>query len=154
MSKKLSAYDIKVKPKLHDIEYWAQVDTDGIIAEKLGISTRLYYIYKDKHTELREAIQRGREKASQKLRKSLFTLACGYEETETIEKTTVDDGAGTITTKIKKTKTVAPSLKAIICILSDYDPTFHADKDDYELKLKALEIQKEKTQKEEKEWEV
>lgn len=154
MSKRLTAWDTKVKPRLTDIEYWAQMDTDAIIAERLGISTRLYYMYKEKHPELAEAIQRGHEKASRNLRKSLFTLACGYEETETVEKMVVDDGAGTITTKIRKTKTVAPSLKAIICLLEDYDREFHADRDGYELKKEALKIQKDKTTHEENGWEV
>lgn len=154
MAKRLTAWDTKVRPRLQDIEYWAQTEPDPLIAERLGISTRLLYIYKSKHKELEEAIQRGRAKASKKLRKSLFTLACGYDETETIEKTVVDDGAGAIKTTIRKTKTVAPSIKAILCLLEDYDPDFHADRDDYELKKEALKIQKEKAQREEKEWEV
>lgn len=153
MSKRLSAYDIKVKPKLHDIEYWSQFDTDAILADKLGIHIRTLYTYKKKHQELVEAIQRGREKTAQKLRTNLFTLACGYEETETIEKVECNDQNGTVTTKIIKKRSVAPSLKAITLLLSDYDPTFHEDRDDYDLKMRALEIQKEKTQKEDNEWE-
>lgn len=147
-----TAWETKIRPRLKELEKWAEVDTDSLIAEKLGIGRKTLYLHRKRHPELEEAIQRGREKMSRKLRKSLYLLATGYTETETTKKTVVDDGSGTVQIDIVRTKDVAPSIKAIEALLGYYDPNYHADRDGYRLKMEALEIQREKGTSEE--WEV
>lgn len=147
-----TAWETKIRPRLKELEKWAEEDTDSLIAEKLGIDRKTLYLHRKRHPELEEAIQRGREKMSRKLRKSLYLLATGYTETETTKKTVVDDGSGTVQIDIVRTKDVAPSIKAIEALLGYYDPNYHADRDGYRLKMEALEIQREKGTSEE--WEV
>lgn len=152
-SRRANVWDTKVRPRLKEIEDWARFDTDSVIAEKLGISRAKFSTLKKEKQELRDALKKGREKVAIQMRKNLFLLATGYEEKEELKKIIEDDGSGKTTIKVVKTKTVAPLLKAIEMLLSNYDHAFHPNVDYFALKKEALKIQKEKTIKQVEEWE-
>lgn len=133
----------KVYPRLSDIEVWAsQGDTDAMIAEKLGISTRSFRRYKQANFQLAESLERGRDRLCSQVKSSLFTLAMGCVETvETKKIVDIDQNTGRQVITTRKVTTKEPNLRAITLLLSNYDTRFHADPDSYDLKKQALEIQ-------------
>jgi len=76
-------YHSHVEPKLLLVEAWAR---DGIIdediAKKLGIAYSTFNVYKTKHSELSEALKKGKEVADVEVENALFKRAVGYEYTE------------------------------------------------------------------------
>lgn len=133
----------KVYPRLSDIEAWAsQGDTDSMIAEKLGVSTRSFRRYKQANFQLAEALERGRDKLCSQVKYSLFTLAMGCVETVDTQKIVdVDPTTGRQVITTRQVSTKEPNLRAITLLLSNYDTAFHADPDGYDLKKTALELQ-------------
>lgn len=133
----------KVYPRLSDIEAWAsQGDTDAMMAEKLGISTRSFRRYKQANWQLSEVLERGRDKLCAQVKSSLFTLAMGCVETVDTKKIVdVDPTTGRQVITTRQVTTKEPNLRAITLLLSNYDTSFHADPDGYDLKKRALEIQ-------------
>jgi len=104
-------YELLVKPRLKEIRWWRR---DGIledeIVKRLGVSLSSFQDYKNKYSELLDAIKKGRQHCNYVVEDSLFKRAIGYEYEET--KTIFDpSGAGknqpTIT-KIEKTKKFIP----------------------------------------------
>lgn len=146
----------KVYPRISEIEVWAsQGDTDAMIAEKLGISTRSFRRYKQANFQLTEALERGRDKICAQIKSSLFTLAMGCVETVDIQKIVdIDQNTGKQVITTRQVTTKEPNLKAITLLLSNYDNSFHADPDGYELKKQALEIQAQHRTTTEDEWQT
>lgn len=114
---KKSKYDDYVKPHLKDIKKWAITMTEEQMAEKLGVKYKTFLGYKKKHTELTEAIVKGRQNLVAELKSVLVMKARGFKYTET---KTIED-----TTGYKKTETVEkyapPDVAAANLLLKNYD---------------------------------
>ncbi|MDP9676269.1 hypothetical protein J2W97_002264 [Paenibacillus jamilae] len=78
-----SKYDSHVKPKLNLVESWAR---DGLIDEQiannLGISTTVYYEYKQKYPEFAEALKNGKDDIDIMVENALLKRALGYSYEE------------------------------------------------------------------------
>lgn len=109
-----SKYQTHVEPKLLLIEAWAR---DGLtidqIAEKLGVASSTFFVYKDKHSELSEALKKGQEVADVMVENSLFKRAIGYtydEVTKESEKV-LDEETGQLNTVLVETKRVTKEVQ-------------------------------------------
>ena len=156
MAKETATYKRKVRPAVEDgrIEVWARTDTTEMIAQRLGISARTLYTYRARYQELSDALDRGRQVQIDTLKKSLFTLATGYEKHEVSKKTMeASDGSVDIIT-FEKMEQIAPSLRAITILLSNLDRSFHADPDGFALQQRAMDIKEKDKDKRPEEWET
>lgn len=77
-----SKYHTHVEPKLLLIEAWAR---DGLtidqIAEKLGIASSTFFVYKDKYLELSESLKKGQEVVDVEVENALLKKALGIVKT-------------------------------------------------------------------------
>lgn len=145
-------YKSNIEPNLVAIEEWATYNTQKEIAVKLGIALSTFKHYMQVYRPLRQAVKTGNTKKAEGLRKSLITLALGFNSERILLKKTKELEDGTIETEVHEKTTIAPNLKAITILLANEDSNFHTNPDDYKLKEKALKIREEKTQTKEDEW--
>lgn len=119
-----SKYETHVEPKLLLIEAWAR---DGLtieqIAEQLGIANSTFYEYKNKHSELSDALKKGQEVIDVMVENALLKSALGYEyEEDAIGK----DGVYTLK------KVAHPNTTALIFWLKNRRPNKWRDKQEFE----------------------
>lgn len=133
-------YEEYVKPRLDEITEMARTMKDEQIAEALGIVASTWYRYKSEHSELKEAVKKGRLKLAEDLKSTLIRKAQGftYEEKKTIKEN------GVVIREEIYTKASPPDVAAINLLLKNYDPDWKNDPAEYELKKKALELQEKK----------
>lgn len=130
-----SKYDSHVEPKLQQIEEWAK---DGLsmeqIALKLGVANSTLFVYKDKYSELSDAIKKGKEVADIAVENSLFKRAMGYKYDEVIKeaKKVHDPDSGELVTVMAETKRVTkevhPDVTAQIFWLKNRRPDIWRDR--------------------------
>ncbi|WP_348624677.1 transposase [Paenibacillus peoriae] len=139
-----SKYDSHVKPKLNLVESWAR---DGLIDEQiannLGISTTVYYEYKQKYPEFAEALKNGKDDIDIMVENSLLKRAMGYEfEEETREPLynpvsgeaiKNEDGSPMIVVTKVVRKQLAPDTTAQIFWLKNRRPQAWRDKQDIDM---------------------
>lgn len=106
------------KPK---VDYWLTEDgltlltgwarsglSNAQIAKNMGVSETAFYDWKSKHTDISEAIQKGKEVVDFEMENALFNRAMGQEIIE--EKTYMkDDGTGKKVKHVEKVKKQLPS---------------------------------------------
>jgi transcriptional regulator with XRE-family HTH domain len=111
--------------KLSILTGWAREGlTDEQIAGKMGISSSTLYAWKRKHSDISEALKKGKEVADFQVENSLFKKATGYEYIE--EKTEINaTGDERITRTIKH---VVPDTTAQIFWLKNRRPDKWRDK--------------------------
>lgn len=137
-----SKYDSHVQPKLNLVESWARDGlTDEQIAHNLGISTAVYYDYKNKYPEFSEALKNGKDDIDVIVENALLKRAVGYEYEEVTQEPLYDneglpilnaDGTPKIAvTKIVR-KQVSPDTTAQIFWLKNRRPGAWRDKHDVE----------------------
>lgn len=133
-------YEEYVKPRLDEITEMARTMKDEQIAEALGIVPSTWYRYKSEHSELKEAVKKGRLKLAEDLKSTLIRKAQGfnYEEKKIIKE------KGVVIREEIYTKASPPDVAAINLLLKNYDPDWRNDPAEYELKKKALELQEKK----------
>jgi hypothetical protein len=133
-------YEEYVKPRLDEITEMAKTMMEEQIAETLGIGKSSWYKYKAEHTELSEAVKKGRQKLAGELKSTLIQKAQGYvyEEKKTIKE------KGVVIREEIYVKKAHPDVAAINLLLKNYDPDWRNDPAEYELKKKALELQEKK----------
>lgn len=134
-----SKYQTHVEPKLLLIEAWAR---DGLtieqIAEKLGVANSTFFDYKNKHSELSEALKRGQEVVDVEVENALFKRAIGYKYDEVTREPgkILDDETGEWVTAMietkRVTKEVQPDVTAQIFWLKNRRPEVWRDKKDLE----------------------
>lgn len=101
------------------IEGWARDDlTDEQIAKNIGIKRPTLYDWKNKYSDISDALKRGKEIVDRQLENALFKSATGYEYTEVTEELT--ENGMEITKKV--TKQVAPNPTAAIFWLKNRKP--------------------------------
>ena len=80
-----SKYETEVKDKLPAVQGWAMQGLNNEqIAHNLGINIATLYKYKAQHTELNEALKKGREVADFEVVNALHENATGYWRTEQV----------------------------------------------------------------------
>lgn len=151
-------YETHVKPYLKEVREMALQMTERQIAQTLRVGYTSFIEYKKRYPELVEALGQGRRQLVYELKGKLIEKAKGFYYTEVTEKQerAIDTETGEmlddlIVTERKINKRyAAPDVAAINLLLKNYDPHWYNDPKDYELKKKALELQKEKI--EQNEW--
>lgn len=98
--------------------------TDELIADKMGIATSTLYEYKNKYSEIAEALKKNKEIADIKVESTLYKCATGYEYTEQV----VSNGQ-----VIDLKKFMPPNVTAIIFWLKNRKPSDWRDKQDVQL---------------------
>ena len=105
------------------LEGWARDGlTDEQISSNMGITTSTLYVWKNKYSEISEALKRGKEVIDRQVENALLKRALGYKYYEvTIE--------GGVETK-RVTKEVVPDTTAQIFWLKNRKPDVWRDKKD------------------------
>jgi hypothetical protein len=147
VSMRKKSYYSLVQPRLEEIEDWR---TDGQtldqIAENLGIHIRTLNRYIAKYTDLKEVMKQTKDILLNKLKKSLYQRAMGYEfiatsRTRNERKKILPDGTEILETEVTITenKRLIYSDKCLIFALTNLDPENwkHLDKTDID-KVKEL----------------
>lgn len=128
-----SKYESHVMPKLLLIEAWAR---DGLtieqIAANLGVANSTFFDYKNKHSELSEALKRGQEIVDVEVENALLKRAVGYTYDEVTKEAVTNPKTGeTIMVETKRvTKEVQPDVTAQIFWLKNRRPDKWRDKKD------------------------
>ena len=118
------------KDNLLLLEAWARDGlTDEMIAKNIGISVKTLYEWKNKFSDICEALKRGKEIIDIEVENALLKSALGYEDIE-IEITT--DFSGNEIKKEKR-KQVPPNTTALIFWLKNRQPKKWRDKQDIEV---------------------
>lgn len=81
------------------LEGWARDGlTDEQIAEKIGIVSSTLYVWKDKYSEISEALKKGKEVVDIQVENALLKRALGYDFQEERIETSAKDGAKVVQT--------------------------------------------------------
>lgn len=105
------------------LEGWARDGlTDEQISSNMGITTSTLYVWKNKYSEISEALKKGKEVVDRQVENALLKRALGYKYDEV----TIEDG---VETK-RVTKEVVPDTTAQIFWLKNRKPYVWRDKKD------------------------
>lgn len=146
-------YESHIKPYLEEIAKWAEEGlTEATMIKNLGVSHTTFYEYKSLHTELADAIKKGRAPLISRIRGALVKRAEGFKYEEKKTYTKVDEVSGNKTSYMEITKKYCPpDVAAINLFLKNYDKENWAN-DPQTLELKKMEFELRKKIAEEKEW--
>lgn len=115
------------------IEGWARDGlTDEQIAHNIGIQRPTLYDWKKKHSDISDALKRGKEVVDRQVENALFKSATGYEYEEVTKELT---DAGMRVTKIV-TKQVSPNPTSAIFWLKNRKPPEWRDKTEVDATVK------------------
>ena len=111
------------------IEGWARDGlTDEQIAKNIGISRSTLNVWKDRYSDISDALKKGKDVIDRQVENALLKRALGYEYEEVKEK--FEDGV--ITERTVTKKEVAPDTTAQIFWLKNRKPDKWRDKPGYE----------------------
>ena len=111
------------------IEGWAQDGlTDKQIAKNIGISRSTLNVWKDRYSDISDALKKGKDVIDRQVENALLKRALGYEYEEVKEK--FEDGV--ITERTVTKKEVVPDTTAQIFWLKNRKPDKWRDKPGYE----------------------
>ena len=111
------------------LEGWARDGlTDEQIAKNIGISRSTLNVWKDRYSDISDALKRGKDVVDREVENALLKRALGYEYEEVKEK--FEDGV--ITERTVTKKEVVPDTTAQIFWLKNRKPDKWRDKPDYE----------------------
>ena len=138
-------YETHVKPYLNQIREWAANATEKDIAKNLGIALSTLNDYKNKHSELQQAIMAGQRDLVMDLKSALIQSTKPQEYEESTITKTLEDGS---VMQVKK-KYLPMNTGAAIFLLKNLDKENWADnwhnidikKEELELKKKLAEHQ-------------
>ena len=139
-------YETHVKPYLDNIKNWIQLQNEGDIAKRLGISRQTLEKYKKEHEELRKALKEGRAELVEDLKLTLKRKAKGYRYKEV--RTIIRDIDGKKIKVIEELEKEAhPDVGAIHLLLKNLDETWrNDDAETTKLKKEQVKIAKEKAE--------
>ena len=117
-------YQEWIEPEgLLKLEGWARDGlTDEQISSNMGITTSTLYVWKNKYSEISEALKKGKEVADRQVENALLKRALGYRYDEITTE-------GGVETK-RVTKEVVPDTTAQIFWLKNRKPDVWRDKKD------------------------
>jgi hypothetical protein len=137
MAGRKSKYDEYVKPYLKQIAEWKKSGaTDEEIAVALGIAVSTFSDYKNKYSELSEALRAGKQTVVLNIKAALYKKAIGFEYEE---KRGVKKGDKVVSTEIFK-RYSPPDTTAAAMLLRNYDEAYR-DKDFVQTDFKRMEIE-------------
>lgn len=137
MAGRKSKFDTHVKPYLKQIAEWKKSGaTDEEIAVALDVAVSTFSDYKNKYSELSDALRAGKKTVVLNVKAALYKKAIGfeYEEMEGVKK----DGK-VVSTKIFK-RYSPPDTTAAAMLLRNYDENYR-DKDSVQTDFKKQEIE-------------
>lgn len=140
-------YETNVKPHLKDIEKMCLSMTEKQIAEKLGVGYSSWCDYKNKYSELLEALKKGRETLVIELRSTLIRKAKGFNYSE---KKTIKEQGVIVREEIYE-KASLPDVAALNLLLKNYDKDNWSN-DPQLLQLREKELELKERQVEANEW--
>ena len=129
-------YEYWLMPEgLLKLEAWARDGlTDEQIAHNMGIGTTTLYNYKRDHTEIVEALKKGKEVVDIQVENALLKRALGYTYTEVTRERVPDAGEiGEMVITKEVTKEVQPDTTAQIFWLKNRRPDRWRDKQDIQV---------------------
>lgn len=123
-------YEYWLTPEgLLKLEGWARDGlTDEQIAKNIGISRSTLNVWKDRYSDISDALKRGKDVIDRQVENALLKRALGYEYEEVKEK--FEDGV--ITERTVTKKEVVPDTTAQIFWLKNRKPDKWRDKPGYE----------------------
>lgn len=139
-----SKYETNVKPYINKIAEWKKVGaTDEQICTQLGISKSSFYEYQKKHSELSDAIKKGKTELVMDLRGELARIAFRHslETKKQYIKQDMETGNKTQYTEIT-TKEVDGDIAAINLLLKNLDSEWSNDPQNLSLRRQELELRK------------
>ena len=137
MAGRKSKYDSYVQPHLKQIAEWKRSGaTDEEIAVALGVAVSTFSDYKNKYSELSEALRAGKQTVILNVKAALYKKAIGFEYEE---KRGVKKGDKIVSTEIYK-KYSPPDTTAAAMLLRNYDEAYR-DKDSVQTDFKRQEIE-------------
>ena len=111
------------------LEGWARDGlTDEQIAKNIGISRSTLNVWKDRYSDISDALKRGKEIVDRQVENALLKRALGYEYEEVKKKFE----CGVMTERTVTKKEVIPDTTAQIFWLKNRKPDKWRDKPDYE----------------------
>lgn len=117
-----SKYDTNVKPHLKRISEWKKVGaTDEQICEQLGVSKSSFYEYIKEHSELSEAIKKGKTELIMDLRGELARISFKHTLETKKQYITEDENGGKKKHTEITTKEVDGDIAAINLLLKNLD---------------------------------
>ncbi len=137
MAGRRSKYDEYVKPHLKQITEWAKSGaTEKEISDALGVALSTFSDYKNKYSELSDALRTGRQTVVLDIKAALYKKAIGfeYEEMRGVKK----EGKVVHTEIFKRYS--PPDTTAAAMLLRNYDDEYR-DKDSAQTNFKQQEIE-------------
>lgn len=146
--------ELEMNDKLMLVEGWCRNGaTDKDIYEKLGVSSSLFYEWKNDKVELVEALKRGKEIVDLEVENALFKRAIGYKFTEVTKELVIakdkhdepiKDENGAVIKELKITKEVekeiAPDTTAQIFWLKNRKPKEWRDKQELSVTTSNVDL--------------
>ncbi len=137
MAGRKSKYDEYVKPYLNQITEWSRSGaTEKEICTALGIALSTFYEYKNKYSELSDALRTGRQSVVLDIKAALFKKAIGFEYEE---KRGVKKGDKVVSTEIFR-RYSPPDTTAAAMLLRNYDDEYR-DRDSAQTDFKRQEVE-------------
>ncbi len=137
MAGRKSKYDEYVKPYLNQISEWKKSGaTDEEISVALGIALSTFSDYKNKYSELSDALRTGKQTVILNVKAALYKKAIGFEYEE---KRGVKKGDKVVSTEIFK-RYSPPDTTAAAMLLRNYEEEWR-DKDSVQTDFKRQEIE-------------
>src|SRR5574344_450921 len=126
------------------VEYMAREGlTDKQMAAKIGVSEASFYVWKNEHKEFLEAQKRGKDKADDRVEKSLYKNAVGYNYKAHKPMSVSDgNGAGSHVEIVDYTEHVPAQTVAQIFWLKNRRPAQWRDKQEIEHSGEVTETKK------------
>lgn len=140
-------YETNVKPRLDEIKKLCLTMTEKQIAEYLGVGYSSWCDYKNKYSELSDALKKGRESLVNELKSTLIKKAKGFQYSE---KKTIKEG-GVIVREEEYIRSSLPDVAALNLLLKNYDADNWSN-DPQMLKLREKELKLKERQIEANEW--
>lgn len=107
--------------------------TNEQIAEKMGLATSTVSLWMNEHQEFSDALKRGREEPDDKVERSLYKLATGFEyEAEKPMVVSIGNNEGSEVQLVKYRERVLPNTTAQIFWLKNRRPDRWRDKQEIE----------------------
>lgn len=142
-----SKYDTHVKPRLAEIEKMAETMTDKQIAKAIGVHISTWCDYKNKYSELVEALKKGRERLVRDLISTLVRKAKGFQYSE---KKIIKEN-GVVVREEEYIKSSLPDVAALNLLLKNYNKENWSN-DPQVIELRKKELKLREKQIEQNEW--
>ena len=140
-------YETNIKPRLKEIEQLCLSMSEKQIADIMGVSQSTWCDYKNKYSELSEAIKKGRQNLVFELKSTLIKKAKGFQYSE---KKIIQEGGRAVRVETYE-KASLPDVAALNLLLKNYDPDHWAN-DPQALAIRKKEIELQERKIEQNDW--